>query len=152
MRKAESILPLSLSLSLSLSLPFSLPPSNTHRCHLFLANLAESVTELGYKVDWSLPLVNPLPFHIAAVVFIELQPLTHLIVSINEGLVDQYHLIKLMTVSSQPSFQQQTPVSTPGESPPKSFLAIQNLIELDPEEICFEHLKSVLCMFVCVCA
>ena len=61
--------------------------------------------------------------------------------------MDQYHLIKLMPVSSQPSFQQQASVSTPSESPPKSFLAIQNLIELDPDEICFEHLKSVLCMF-----
>lgn len=127
-----------------------LPPFFLSRCHLFLANLAESVTELGYKVEWSLPLVRPLPFHIAAVVFIELLPLTHLIVGINEGLVDQYHLIKLMPVSSHPSFQQQQPasVSTPTESPPKSFLTIQNLIELDPDEICFEHLKSVLCMFV----
>ena len=108
--------------------------------------MAESVTELGYKVEWSLPLVHPLPFHIIAVVFIELQPLTYLIVGINEGLVDQYHLIKLLPVSSQPSFQQQLPATTPDEAPPKSFLAIQNLIELDPDEICFEHLKSIIRM------
>ena len=123
--------------------------THTHRCQLFLAHLSETATELGYTVHWSLPLIQPLPFHTAAILYIQLQPLTFLVVGVGEGLVDQYHLVRLQVVPA--ASMQLTAASTPdGTTAPQSFYKACTLVELDPEEVCFEHLKTVLGECVCI--
>lgn len=84
-------------------------------------------------------MVNPLPFHSTALLYLELHSLTYLVVSVVEGLLDQYHLLSLSpTYLASPVVQK---ADTP--SPPKIFFTTSSLIELDPEEISLQHLRMV---------
>ena len=110
------------------------------RCHLFVGQISEIAEELDLPTHWSLPLVKPLPFHASALLFLQLQPLTYLVVSVGEGLVDQYHLLSVSPVSLNSSLTHQPP-DVP--LPPKSFLALSSLVELDLEDLRLQHLRSV---------
>ena len=105
-----------------------------------MAHVSEIAKELDLPVHWTLPLINPLPFHSTALLYLELHPLTHLVVSVVEGLLDQYHLLSLTPTSLAPSPGLPAP-DTP--SPPKIFFAMSSLMELDSEEMFLQHLKTV---------
>lgn len=80
--------------------------------------------------------------------YLELRPLTHLVVSVVEGLLDQYHLLTL-SPTSLGSPMGHTPTATP-IPPPKSFFAASSLVELDLEHIALQHLRTVMGKYDCV--
>jgi hypothetical protein len=106
---------------------------------LFVAEISEQVKELNLPVHWTLPLSHALPIYSVALVFLELHPLSYLVVSVVEGFLDQYHLL---TVSPTSLF---APVSTPGSevASPKLFYTTASLVELDLEELSLQHLRAV---------
>ncbi len=105
-----------------------------------MGHVSEIAESLHLPLHWSLPLVHPLPFHTSVLVYLELQPLTYLVVSVLEGLLDQYHLLSLSPASYGP-ISSHTPDAPPT---PKSFFAISSLVELDPDEISLQHLRTVM--------
>lgn len=118
------------------------------RCHMFVSVVTETALEQGIKVHWSLPLISPLPFPahtakaIVAAVYLELLPLTHLLVDVGEGLQDHYHLVSLTPASLTPPLHlPHTPEAPP---PPKSFYAVSSLVTLDVDTLVLQHLRTVV--------
>ena len=109
------------------------------RCQLFLTYLAEKASELGRAVSWSLPLHPPLPLRASPLLFVQIQPLAYLIVGVDEGLVDHYHLLQMVPTLTLP----QTAMDT-GDTVPQSFYTATSLLELDPAELQTHHLPAIL--------
>lgn len=119
---------------------------------MFVGVVCESALEQGVRVHWSLPLVSPLPLHAhtrkptIAAVYLELLPLVHLLVDVGEGPEDRYHLVSLSPTSLINSLHPtlpHTPDAT-SPSPPKSFFAVSSLVTLNVENLCLQHLKTVV--------
>ena len=105
-----------------------------------MAEISEQAKELDLPVHWSLPLVHPLPVYSVAVLYLELHPLTYLVVSVVEGFLDHYHLLSVSPTSLL------TPAVTPssgGTPSPKLFFATSSLVELNLEELSLQHLRTV---------
>ena len=119
---------------------------------MFVGMVCELAIEQGVPVHWSLPLVTPLPLHsltrtpTVAAIYLELLPLVHLLVSVGEGLDDQYHLVSLSPTSLITPLHPTLP-HTPEPPPhptPKSFFAVSSLLSLDVEKLCLQHLRTIV--------
>lgn len=106
-----------------------------------MAHVSEIAKELNIPIHWSLPLVSPLPFHSMSLLYLELHPQTYLVVSVKEGLLDQYHLLNVSPSSLDPA---PTTIQASGlPAPPKIFFAISSLTELELEGITMQHLRLI---------
>ena len=107
------------------------------RCQLFLALLSEHAEDLGLEVHSSLPLVTPLPIPSTSLLFVELEPLAYLMVGVAPGMVDQYYLLQLCSISRGL----------------QGFWKVASLLELDTVKLQVQQLSIIpgVCVCVCVC-